>query len=402
MSQRSFPLFSHSDINGLSTFILLLLAGLVAYQMRVQVPLGSPLVSVNQTPLLAILSVLALMTLITSALARLLPTSNPLINRILGNDHPFRYHTAVLTMTSAAALLLPGISRLFVVYSFGVGAIIGIFSIALPRRLYPAFTPLTFAKAVHAVWQRRSLLRLWVGYNIQTRYNQRVLGILWIILLPLATSLVLAFAFQQFMRVSIGVPFIAFYMSALVPYNFFSNNMFNSTTAILGRVSIITQVYFPREILILLVLAETLIDFLFAFAAMLVINLFVGVFPNGYYLFLPLLFVLLAALCTGLMLLLSVLTVLIRDIPQFLSVALQLLFFLTPIIYPVEQFPSQFRFLFVLNPVAPIVQAFRDVIAFGRSPDLLGLCFPLACAVVLLLLGYAAFLTFENEMTDLL
>ncbi len=201
---------------------------------------------------------------------------------------------------------------------------------------------------------------------------------------------------------NISVPFIAFYMSALVPYNFFANNLFGSANAILGRVGIITQVYFPREILILLLLGESLFDFLFTFAALLVINLFFGVLPSSVFIFLPLLFVLLLLLAVGLMFLIGSLTVLIRDIPQFLSVGMQLLFFLTPVIYPVEQVPEQFRYLFLINPLAPVIQGFRDVITFGRAPELVSLCFPLACAAIGLSIGFAVFKTFENEMTDLL
>lgn len=384
-----------------SRLVLLVVALLLSLQVRVQVALGAPLAPDYRFPFLPALVALVLVVLFGTVAANRLAAS-PFVAAIFGTAHPFRHFIVVVLVSAVALLLLPDVSSLQVLYFVAIGLLLGILSIALPRRLYPPFSSRAVLKDLHAVWTHRALLFLWLSYNIQTRYNQRILGILWIILLPVATSLVIAFAFSQFMRIDIGVPFIAFYMSALLPYNFLSNNLFNSTGAVLSRVGIITQVYFPREILVFLPLGETLVDFVFAFAAMLVINLFSGIVPSIYFLYLPLLFAVLAVMTIGLMFLISAVTVVVRDIPQLLSVGLQLLFFLTPVIYPIEQVPERFRFLFLVNPLAPIIQGFRDIIAFRRAPDLLSLGFSLACAVVFLTIGYAVFKALETEMTDLL
>ena len=373
---------------------LLLIAALLAYQMRMQIPLGQELLADPQFAQSGVA-----MAVIVTVLTMIARTTNGggVIRR-----HPFRLFALGVVFSGGAMLLLPGMSQLQIAYFVAVGMLLGGLCLVLPRRLYQGYSIPDVLQTLRAVIKHRPLLGLWLSFNIQTRYKQRVLGSLWVVLLPISTSLVIAFAFSQFMRVNISVPFIAFYMSALVPYNFFANNLFGSTNAILGRIGIITQVYFPREILILLLIGESLFDFVFTFAALLIINLFFGVLPSIHFVFLPLLFVLLLLLALGLMFLISTLTVLLRDIPQFLSVGMQLLFFLTPVIYPVEQFPEQFRYLFLINPIAPVIQGFRDVITFGRPPELISLCYPLACAAVALCVGYAVFKRFENEMTDLL
>jgi ABC-2 type transport system permease protein len=202
------------------------------------------------------------------------------------------------------------------------------------------------------------------------------------------------------MRVQLDVPFISFYMAAMIPYTLFSNSVLNSTASIISRIGIISQVYFPREILVLLTLGESVVDFGFGFLAMLAINLLVGTLPNIYFVYLLFLFLILITMTLGLMFLVSSLTVMVRDIPQLLYVVMQLFFFLTPIIYPVEQFPERFRFLFVINPIAPIIQGFRDIIVYGRAPDAVSLHYSIVFAGVALVVGYSTFKSFETEMAD--
>src|SRR5690349_2980081 len=125
---------------------------------------------------------------------------------------------------------------------------------------------------------------------------------------------------------------------------------------------LINQIYFPREIIVLSALGEALVDTLFMFAAMLVINALVGVFPNDLFVFLPLIVVMEVALSLGLMFVVSWVSVLVRDIPQLVSVLLQIIFYLCPIIYPISIVPERWRFLIELNPLAVLVEAYRDII----------------------------------------
>ncbi|MFN8449291.1 MAG: ABC transporter permease [Anaerolineae bacterium] len=390
-------------VDGVELWLLLVGAMLLAVQFRLQVPLGQPLM-VEYVPLpLPIWGLLALSVVVGVGASSAAWVSRSAAAVILGDAHPFRRFLAILALAALLVLvLLPDVSQLQVLYFAIGGVLIAALCIALPRRLYPSFSSRVIFRSFAAVWERRSLLFIWLSFNIQTRYSQRLLGMLWIILLPIATSLVLAIAFSQFMRIQINTPFIAFYMSALVPYNFFANILYGSANAVITRSTIITQVYFPREILILLLVGESLVDFVFGFIAMLIINLLTGIVPNGLFIYLPLLFLILLTMAMGIAFALSALTVVVRDIPQLLAVVLQLVFFMTPVIYPIEQFPERFRFLFVLNPIAPVVQGFRDIIAFNRPPDLVSLAFPLVFAATAFTVGFAIFKAFETEMTDLL
>ncbi len=398
--------FESDRVEGLfATFVshLLVLSGalLLAVQIRLQIPIGQYLPPEYQAQPLLIYPLFACATLLTCLLILSpLATRKP-FSIFLAKSHPFRRYLVSLGFAVVyVLLLLPDISQLQMVYFAVAGFILGILCIALPYRIYFGQPGNNLVKSLTLLWERRALLNIWLRFNIEARYSQRVLGILWIILQPVATSVVLAFAFRFFMRVELDVPFVTFYMSAMAPYTLFANSVLNSTGSIVGRISIVAQVYFPREILVLLTLGEGVVDFCFAFLAMLVINALSGVYPNIYFIYLPLLFLILLTMVLGLMFFLSSLTVMVRDIPQLLAVVIQLVFFLTPIIYPIESFPEHFRFLFVLNPLAPLIQGFRDIIAYGRAPDMVSLHYCIVFAAVALIVGYSTFKSFETEMAD--
>lgn len=253
------------------------------------------------------------------------------------------------------------------------------------------------------LWANRGLLRIWVQYNVLDRYSQAILGVLWIILLPLSTAFVMSVVFSQIMRIHTGaVPFIAFFLSAFVPWGLFSQSISAGMRSILGAMGLINQIYFPREIIVLSALGEALVDAFFMFAAMLVINGVVGVLPNGLFIILPLLVLIQIIFMLGLMFIVSWLSVIVRDIPQLVSVLLQILFYLSPIIYPVTIIPHRFQFLVDLNPVALLVQAYRDVIVYDRPPDWLSLIYPTALGVALLIFGYRHFKANEDRFADMI
>lgn len=384
-----------------SHFLVLMGAMLLAVQIRLQVPLGQFLPPEYQAQPLLLYPLLACAALITSLLIQTPLAAQEPFSIFLAKSHPFRRYLISLGLAALLVLfLLPDVSQLQMVYFAVTGLILGIVCVALPYRIYVGHPGNDLVESLSLLWERRALLWIWLQFNIEARYSQRVLGILWIILLPIATSVVLSFAFTQFLRIQIDVPFISFYMAAMIPYTLFSNGVINSTSAVVSRIRIVAQVYFPREILVLLTLGEAVVDFCFAFAAMLVINLLVGVSPNVNFIYLPLLLLTLVVMTLGLMFLVSSLTVMVRDIPQLLHVIMQLLFYVTPIIYPIDRFPENLRFLFVVNPIAPIMQGFRDIIAYGRAPDLVSLHYSIVFAGVALVVGYSTFKSFETEMAD--
>jgi lipopolysaccharide transport system permease protein len=293
----------------------------------------------------------------------------------------------------------PGQSHLETAYF--VLASVALVALIIPRRSTSRMTG-DLGAHLSRLWRNRSLLRIWVQYNVQSRYAQAILGILWIVLLPLSQALIMTIVFSHLLRISAGdVPFIAFFLAGLVPWGLFNQAIFSGMRSILNAMGLITQINFPREIIVLSALGEALVDSAFMFVAMLVIDAFVGVWPNAYYIWLPVLMAIQIGLMTGLMYLASWLSVLVRDVPQLVSVLLQVLFYLCPIIYPESIVPAPFRFIFIVNPMATLIEAYRGIIVYHRPPEPLTLVYPAALALGLLICGYRLFKANEDTFADM-
>lgn len=371
----------------------------LAVQLRYQIPIGNYLPPEYEPHSILLYAAFALAVLGVQIVAWALPPST-VTARILSTP-PRRFFVMLLACFVVTLVVFPDISQLQALYFLFAGIVVWFLGIFLPWRLYVGRPDTIILYDLWTIYKNRSLLRIWLVHNVRARYRQTVLGLAWIILLPLTTSVVLTIAFTAFLRIQLDVPIISFFLSGIIPYTLFSNSILNSTGSIVNRIQIIGQVYFPREILPLITLGEAVVDFIFSSSAMIVTNLVFGIAPNINMIYLPLLFLVLVTLALGLMFMASAITVLIRDIPNLLSVLLQLLFYLTPVIYPVEQLPQNIRFIFAINPIAAVIQGFRDVIVYNQAPDLSTLPYAVMAATVALFLGYSIFKSTEGRMADM-
>lgn len=310
--------------------------------------------------------------------------------------------TATAILVGLTLLFVPTLSQLQLAY-FAIAAAIFAPCVTVIPAMWKGSDGEPVSFHVSRLWGYRLLLVIWLRFNILSRYSQATLGILWIILLPLTTSLVLAFVFSQFLRIRIEdlqVPFVTFFLAALVPWTLFQQGITRGASCVFNQIGLINQVYFPREILVLITLGEALVDVFFMFIAMLVINGFSGVAPNWLYIYLPILVLIQAFFMIGLMLFLGSLSVMVRDIPQLIGVLLQLLFYLSPILYPTSLIPERYRFILAINPLVPLIQAYRDIIVYARTPDFSTLYFPLVVSVIILFMGYVYFKSKEDGFAD--
>jgi lipopolysaccharide transport system permease protein len=315
-----------------------------------------------------------------------------------------QFASLLLTTGLAAGgilILLPTISQLQMIYFIVISGLLGLLTIVLPQRLRLVENLGTLTHNLETLWEYRILMGIWLRYNIQSRYSQSILGILWILLIPLSTGLVLALALTVFLRIQLDVPFIVFFFSAFTVYNIFGQGVNNSTHAITGSMGILNQVNFPREILVLVAMGEALVDTFLMFIAMLVINAMHGVYPTPSYVLLIPIILIMISFTLGVMLLVSFLSVMVRDIPQLVGILLQLFFYLTPLIYPAENIPENYQVVILINPLAPLIQATRDIIAYHQTPDWLSLTYPLVVSVVVLLMGYTLFKVNEGKLVDM-
>jgi lipopolysaccharide transport system permease protein len=243
-------------------------------------------------------------------------------------------------------------------------------------------------------------------HRIRVRYKQSRLGIAWAMLQPLAMMTVFTLMFSFIGRTpGGGVPYPLFAYAALLPWTAFSGGLSTATGSLTGHASLLTKVYFPREILPLTYVAAALLDLAIAGIALAALMLWYGVAPTATALWvIPLILVMTGFLISA-GLLLSALQVRYRDVSLAMPVLLQVWLFASPILYPLtaveRTLPDPVFRLYLLNPMAAIADGFRRAVVLQRAPHLEALAIATAVTAVLLPLAYFFFKYTERTMADI-
>jgi len=267
----------------------------------------------------------------------------------------------------------------------------------------PAFSFGTILRGLKTLAQYSDLLYTLSLFRLNVRYKQSFLGWAWAAIQPVALMTIYTFIFAHVAKVRTdGIPYPIFVFSALLPWIFFAGSISNSVQGLVAYPSLLTKMYFPREIIPLSYLVAGWIDFLIASVILgglmiyyripLTWNLLYGI---------PIL-VLLAAFAAAMALLFSAVQVRFRDVGLAMPFVLQVWMFATPVVYSLQSVPARYRSLFVLDPVAAAIDNFRGAILYGRKPDVHMLGIAAAITVAFLIAAYAYFKASESAMADVI
>jgi lipopolysaccharide transport system permease protein len=257
-----------------------------------------------------------------------------------------------------------------------------------------------------AGWRYRGFIVSSVVNDFRSRVARSRLGTAWIVLQPLAQVLIFATILSSVLAARLeGVDnkfaYSVYLMSGILCWSLFAEIVQRCLTVFIDNASLLRKMQFPRITLPLIAIGSALVSNLALLAVMLVIFPILGFYPSAAWAWLPVLIALTVALATGLGLLLGTLNVFARDIGQVMAVVLQFWFWVTPIVYPVAIVPEAFRATLTINPVAPLVMAYHDVIVFGKAPAP-GLWVVAVVAVVLLAFALVVFRRASAELVDAL
>jgi len=218
------------------------------------------------------------------------------------------------------------------------------------------------------LWRYRELLSFLAWRDIAVRYKQTAIGVLWAVIRPALTLLVFV-AFRRMAGLHQGdAPDVVLVMAAVLPWQFFSSAVSESSGSLIGNTGLISKVYFPRLIIPLSAIAVAFVDFLITLALLAILMAWYGVAPDVRLLALPV-FVLLAGLLSlGLGLLMAALTVTYRDFRHVVPFMVQLGLFVSPVAFSSSQVPAGWRAIYSLNPLAGIIDGFRWSILGGQTP----------------------------------
>jgi ABC-type polysaccharide/polyol phosphate export permease len=184
-----------------------------------------------------------------------------------------------------------------------------------------------------------------------------------------------------------------FVLAALLPWNWLASSIGGSISSVVTNAHLIKKVYFPREILPASVVISNLVNFLLASIVLFVVLIVTGVQLTSAVLMFPLLIIIQAVFLLGLALFLSALNVFFRDTEVIMDVGILAWFFATPIFYDIKElFPQYERWLYIINPMASLIEAYRNVLVRGVLPSSDFLLRTLVTCLVVLVIGYAFFM----------
>lgn len=258
------------------------------------------------------------------------------------------------------------------------------------------------ALKLRELWRYRELLYFLTWRDIKVRYKQTLIGGAWAILQPVLTMIVFSLFFGGLAKMpSDGVPYPIFSYAALVPWTLFANGMTQSSNSLVGSANLIKKVYFPRLIVPLASVMSNVVDFVLAFAVLIIMMLVFGIVPTENIIWLPLLVLLALITSLGVGLWLSAMNVQFRDIRYVVPFLVQLWLFVTPIAYPSSLITNDLlKLLYAINPMAGVVEGFRwALLGTQTAPGGVILVSALA-AVILLVSGAYYFRRMERSFAD--
>ena len=212
------------------------------------------------------------------------------------------------------------------------------------------------------------LLRVLVDRDMKLLYKRSALGIAWTLINPLLQLAVFSFVFRSVIPINIP-QFSSFAFSGLLIWTWSQTALFQATGLITSNKALIRQPNFPTAILPVVTTMTGLIHFLLALPVLIIFLAVDGVQPNSVLFVLPLLMVIQFVLTVGLAYPLAALNVTFRDTQHTLGVLLQMLFYLTPIFYDLNSVPKEFQPFYQLNPMVPLIEAYRAILLKGTPPD---------------------------------
>ena len=240
------------------------------------------------------------------------------------------------------------------------------------------------------IYNYRELLKTKKKKEIRGKYKHSFLGVLWSFLNPLLQLAVYAIIFPLILK-DAQENYVIFLCVALIPWTFFSTVVTQSAAVIINNSNIIKKVYFPREILPISVVTSATVNFLISTIIILFFILFYRAGFSWYIVFYPFILLIQYLLSLGISFLISSLTVYLRDLEHLIGVAIMMLFYATPIAYSSDSIPGEFQFIMRLNPMAYIIDAYRDIFYYQTMPELKSLGILLIITIALVVIGYIVF-----------
>lgn len=252
------------------------------------------------------------------------------------------------------------------------------------------------------LYKYREMIVSLVKRDLIGRYKGSVLGFFWTFLNPLMQLGVYTIVFSVIMRGGIE-DYYLFLFVALVPWIFFSTSISGGSACIWEQQDMVKKIYFPREVLPLSYVASQFFNMLFSFIVVIAVVLLSGREINFVaFLYLPFVMLVEFFLALSFAMVVSGSSVYLRDLQYFLPNVMMVWQFITPVMYPIEQVPDNLRWIFNINPMSPIIIAYRNILYDGKVPKVETLLQASIMGIVILVVGTFIFSRLKRRFAEVM
>jgi ABC-type polysaccharide/polyol phosphate export permease len=239
--------------------------------------------------------------------------------------------------------------------------------------------------------QYRELLLSLTRRDLLLRYKQTLMGFGWSILMPVTYMIIFSLIFTRVARLETGVPYPIYAYAGLLPWNFFASSLRFAVGSLTTNSTLVTKVYFPREILPFSVILVSLVDFAVGALVLAGLMVYYGVGVHWTLLLIPFVVLVQIVFTAAVTLLLAMGNLFYRDVKYLIEILITLWMFATSVVYPVERIGGRLGPVLALNPMTPIIEAYRALALHGTLPDPAPFLAAAAFSVALLAVSWLAF-----------
>ncbi|XYD11679.1 ABC transporter permease [Methylobacterium sp. NMS12] len=253
------------------------------------------------------------------------------------------------------------------------------------------------------LWRYRDLLRVLILRDLKVLYRQTAMGACWAIAQPLFTVLIFTVIFGHFAKIPTdGAPYALFAGSAVVLWTYFSEAVRRSANGLVAEAELIRKIYFPRLVIPLATVVSPMVDFAIALGVLLALMAWYGAVPDWHLVLAVPTLIVTAMLALGVSLWLGPINVRFRDIKHTLPFVIQIWMYASPIVYASSIVPASVRWIYALNPMVGLIEAFRFAILGGTPPDAFAVAVSVTAAFALLISGLIFFQRMERSFADVI
>ncbi|KPB01219.1 ABC transporter permease [Ahrensia marina] len=258
------------------------------------------------------------------------------------------------------------------------------------------------------LYKHRNLIYSLAKRELEARFRGSVLGLFWLVVMPILMLLVYSFVFGVIFKARWGIDggdgnqYSLILFAGLIVFNIFAECISRAPVLITGNVNYVKKIVFPLEVLPLTILIVALFQAAISLLVWLVAHFIIFGMPPISGIMLPIVLLPYLLVVLGLSWFLASLGVFLRDVSQVIAIVVTVLLFMSPIFYPVSVVPERFRLLYMLNPVTTAVEMARDVLFFGRLPDPIAFGLFTLVSIIVAWLGFYWFQKTRKGFADVL